>query len=151
MIKQEESKYDFAAIGERFNRYFRSKGLTARSMSGLIDKNPSLISQMVSGSRFSSEVLISITKAFPELNLDWLLYGNGAMEMSVIDLRADYSNQMEALTRDYILLKDLPAPTTNKEARDRTKALRGLLDKAFELRVNLLAEEADYYKLLAIL
>ena len=151
MEENQKSAHELAAIGQRFNRYFRSKGLTGREVADLLGKTSSLVSQMVNGSRFSSEVLSRIFQVFPDLNADWLLYGTGHMEVYVQQDAHAYQAMLDSLHRDYQRLRKAEPALTNKAVKERSEALKNILDKAFELRVRLLSEEADFYKLVAAL
>ncbi len=57
-----------------------SKSLKQKGFSDYLSIPESSLSQILNGKRYpSTEVLIAITKAYPEINCDWLLKGEGSM------------------------------------------------------------------------
>ena len=64
-------------IKERTYEFIRYKGLTVRSFEEKCDLSNGYVSSMRKG--FGKDKLNNVLKEFPELNRDWLLYGEGEM------------------------------------------------------------------------
>lgn len=64
-------------VKERLQRYIKSKGLSARAFARLLDMPETFVSSMRNST--SEENLHKIFVRFPDLNRDWLLYGEGEM------------------------------------------------------------------------
>lgn len=64
-------------IKERINIFIKSKGLTTKRFEELCGLSNGYISSMRKG--FGGAKLNNVLTAFPDLNRDWLLYGEGSM------------------------------------------------------------------------
>ena len=64
-------------IKERTYEFIRHKGLTVKSFEEKCDLSNGYVSSMRKG--FGKDKLNNVLKEFPELNRDWLLYGEGEM------------------------------------------------------------------------
>lgn len=64
-------------IKERTYEFIRYKGLTVKSFEEKCDLSNGYVSSMRKG--FGKDKLNNVLKEFPELNRDWLLYGEGEM------------------------------------------------------------------------
>jgi len=69
-------------VGERLDFFIRSKGYTKLSVfceeHGFVYGT---LVQTVKGRRLGIEILDKIAARFPDLNINWLLYGRGPMEV----------------------------------------------------------------------
>lgn len=77
----------------RFKRILDEKGLTAKMASEKIGINASCISHLLNGNRKPSfEVIEKISRAFPDINMNWFIHGEGMMYIPVtkeIDIKTD--------------------------------------------------------------
>ena len=68
---------------ERLNELIEKKGLTATKFANMIEVNPSAISHLLKGrNKPGYDVLVNISKVFPDISMDWLLTGKGSMSVS---------------------------------------------------------------------
>ena len=66
---------------ERLNQIIERKGLTATRFAAMIGVNASTISHILAGrNKPGFDIISNIAKAFPDLNLTWLITGQGNME-----------------------------------------------------------------------
>ena len=65
------------SIKERTYAFIEHKGITVKHFEELCNLSNGYISSMRKG--FGSDKLNNVLKSFPELNRDWLLYGEGDM------------------------------------------------------------------------
>ena len=70
---------------ERLNQIIEKKGLTATKFAAMIGVNASTISHILAGrNKPGFDIINNIAKTFPDLNLTWLITGNGSMDNSVM-------------------------------------------------------------------
>ena len=70
---------------ERLNQIIEKKGLTATKFAAMIGVNASTISHILAGrNKPGFDIINNIAKTFPDLNLTWLITGNGSMDNSPI-------------------------------------------------------------------
>ena len=115
-------------INERIIKIIRHFGLTNSEFAEKIDVQPSAISHILSGrNRPSIDFILKIKSQFPSLSLDWILIGNGTMEMDENGAKTPliedeknnlFSEEKEAEktlfstpTSDTFFDLDLPSPT----------------------------------------
>ena len=68
---------------ERLNQIIEDKGLTATKFAAMIGVNASTISHILAGrNKPGFDIINNIAKTFPDLNLTWLITGNGPMNNS---------------------------------------------------------------------
>ena len=68
---------------ERLNQIIEDKGLTATKFAAMIGVNASTISHILAGrNKPGFDNINNIAKTFPDLNLTWLITGNGPMNNS---------------------------------------------------------------------
>ena len=64
---------------ERLNQIIEKKGLTATKFAAMIGVNASTISHILAGrNKPGFDIINNIAKTFPDLNLTWLITGNGS-------------------------------------------------------------------------
>ena len=68
-------------IKERTIAFVKSKGITMKKFEQACGLSSGYVTSMRKG--FGQEKLESVLNAFPELNRDWLLYGDGMMTNSI--------------------------------------------------------------------
>ena len=65
---------------ERFYQLFKAKGVTKAKFAELIGSSLSAISHIMSGrNKPGYDILHNIATVFPDINLNWLIGGNGSM------------------------------------------------------------------------
>jgi hypothetical protein len=64
-------------IKERLNVFVEKQGLTGRSFSSSIGKSVSYLGMMKDN--ISSDIILKIHEVYPQLNMAWLLFGEGEM------------------------------------------------------------------------
>lgn len=68
---------------ERLNQIIEQKGLTATKFAALIGVNASTISHILAGrNKPGFDIIYNIAKTFPDIDLGWLITGNGSMSIS---------------------------------------------------------------------
>lgn len=78
---------------ERFKRLLQEKGLSAAQFADLIEVNASAMSHILNGrNKPSFNVIAKIAQTFPDINLNFLISGKGAL----------YNNQSEILNKPQI-------------------------------------------------
>lgn len=71
---------------DRIEHIMRSKNLTATQLADLLNVQRSGISHIISGRNNPSlDFVMKLKETFPEFNLDWLIFGKGAMTGSVVE------------------------------------------------------------------
>ena len=66
---------------ESLNQIIEKKGLTATKFAAMIGVNASTISHILAGrNKPGFDIINNIAKTFPDLNLTWLITGNGSMD-----------------------------------------------------------------------
>ena len=72
---------------ERFKQLLKEKNLTAARFAELIQVNASAMSHILNGrNKPGFDVLEKIVQAFPDVNLNWLISGQGNNPSSVLSL-----------------------------------------------------------------
>jgi transcriptional regulator with XRE-family HTH domain len=70
----------FAEIGKRLSQYLAHKGLSQSKLARLTSTSGSQVFNMLNGTKYGVDKLLSIFRALPELNPEWLLFGHGEVE-----------------------------------------------------------------------
>jgi len=125
-------------VKERIYFFVKAKGITIKKF----EEDSQLSNGYVSSMRKSlgEEKLNNVLKAFPELNRDWLLYGEGEMLKSSVNIEnGDNSTQVIGDGNH------VSAPSTLDKALDEIAAQRKLIQE--QVRIN--KEQTD--KFLAII
>jgi len=90
-------------INQRMSRFLKFKGLTHGEFSESIGMKRSTFSNKIQGSReFDIKMLAKILQTYPNLNLNWLVSGVGAMEVSNLDTAAailEIKKQLDILSK----------------------------------------------------
>ena len=90
-----------ANFGTRLDEFGRSKGFKSQEdfaqSFGMTQKN---ITSWIAGSVPSPKNLDKITKAYPELNRDWLLYGTGSMILEKSAKELELMRKIEAVVKE---------------------------------------------------
>jgi transcriptional regulator with XRE-family HTH domain len=74
----------------RFSAFRKLYKLSQNSIAEQLGVSQGIISQYENGKAVpESDVQRKIAKAFPKLSMDWLMYGEGQMNMYLIDLTAE--------------------------------------------------------------
>lgn len=74
----------FAPMKERIASIMQKEGLTNAEFAEKIGISTSSLSHIFSGrNKPSLEVVMRIHKAYPNININWLLYGEGEMEEEI--------------------------------------------------------------------
>jgi transcriptional regulator with XRE-family HTH domain len=119
-------------VKERIYFFVKAKGITIKKF----EEDSQLSNGYVSSMRKSlgEEKLNNVLKAFPELNRDWLLYGEGEMLKSSVNIEnGDGSTQVIGDGNH------ITAPSTLDKALDEIAAQRKLVEKSQEQIDRLLA------------
>jgi len=101
------------AVGERLTVYIKSKGHSMKSFAKENKMTYGSIINITAGTSVMGRQIIDQLKAcYPELNLNWLLYGQGSMELTTNDIP----------TFEHALLKNLL-----KEQADNIETIKKIL------------------------
>lgn len=104
-----------AATNERVVQIRKSKQLTQKEFSEQINFSRSSLSEIESGTRCLNLGLIEAIKAaYPDINMDWLITGEGEM----LKRSAPDESFSEEDVRILRMLKRLPEPQKKKEIAD---------------------------------
>ena len=69
-------------VGERLELYIRNKGYDIKTFTKEYDINYNSLIPIITGKRKLGIIILDkIAAAFPDLNINWLLYGKGPMEI----------------------------------------------------------------------
>ena len=75
--------FTFVNMEDRIKEWFRKIDLTQYELSQRLDVSKGAISHILSGrNKPSLEFIQNLKKAFPEISLDWLIIGEGEMNIS---------------------------------------------------------------------
>ena len=86
---------------ERFKQLLEEKNLTATRFAAMINVNASAMSHILNGrSKPSFDLLDKIIQAFPDINLNWLISGEGAMLNRIKQPTAAYTAASKSLSED---------------------------------------------------
>lgn len=112
-------------VKERIYFFVKAKGITIKKF----EEDSQLSNGYVSSMRKSlgDEKLNNVLKAFPELNRDWLLYGEGEMLKSPVqEIKGDNNTQVIGDGNH------VSTPSTLDKALDEIAAQRKLVEKSQE-------------------
>jgi hypothetical protein len=81
-------------VKDRIIEFIRFKGITMKSFENKCDLSSGYVTSMRKG--FGTNKLNNVLTAFPELNRDWLLYGEGEMLTTQPTTHSDYPDSSNA-------------------------------------------------------
>jgi hypothetical protein len=70
---------DLQQIGKRFRFYTHLKELELDDLEQMTGASREVLSNIISGQNYMLDELVAILKHFPDLNSQWLVYGEGSM------------------------------------------------------------------------
>ena len=112
-------------VKERINVFIEYKGIPIKKFEEKCGLSNGYISSMRKG--FGEEKLNNVLKEFPELNREWLLYGEGEMlKSSVQEARGDNNTQVIGDGNN------VNTPSALDKALDEIAAQRRLVEKSQE-------------------
>ncbi len=112
-------------IKSRTQKFIRYKGITMKDFELACNLSTGYVTSMRKG--YGSEKLNNVLKAFPELNRDWLLYGEGEMlNTSSVPSFAKLSSETSCVSESAICAKFIALLEKKDEQIDR---LLSLLEK----------------------
>lgn len=89
----------YPSIHERFSYLIETLGYTQVSLAQLIGISQGYVSQLMTGQRsITTKILRNITKLRPEVNINWVLTGDGEMFLS----NMEPSNQVQEQPPAYL-------------------------------------------------
>lgn len=92
-------------MNERFYEFLKEKGLTLKEVAVLLCKSEQYVRKLVtSGGSFGLEPIKAILTAFPEINTDWLITGNGDMFKTVLNIGDASANSVGNVGGYYVNL-----------------------------------------------
>ena len=74
-----KAKYNLPDLGSRLAHFIDDKNLSVRKFASQISTNHTKIARVINGSSLTSDTMLAIANKFPEINLNWLITGNGKM------------------------------------------------------------------------
>jgi transcriptional regulator with XRE-family HTH domain len=92
----------FAEIGKRLSQYLTHKGLSQSKLARLSSTSGSQVFNMLNGTRYGVDKLLSVFRALPELNPEWLLFGHGDMEKNSNNVENDLRTAADLPVKDYL-------------------------------------------------
>jgi plasmid maintenance system antidote protein VapI len=96
---------DFIKRLEKILSYY---GITATALAEKIEFNRSAISHLLSGrNKPSLEFVLKLIQNFPEVKMDWLLFGKGTFPASEEEKKIENKDQQQALERGISNMSDL--------------------------------------------
>lgn len=117
---------DLQQIGKRFKFYTHLKELEIDQLQEITGTDRQCLENILCGQNFLLDDLVGIVKHFPDLNTQWLIYGEGSMfkpdsEAAKGHLKKDktqYLKQMQSM------LQELDAAEVAKDHKPDMEALR---------------------------
>lgn len=67
------------SVGRRLGLFLSQQSIGVNEAGKRLNSSGPQVSRMVKGGNFNLELLLRVFETFPELNRDWLLYGQGPM------------------------------------------------------------------------
>lgn len=112
---------------ERFKQLLEEKNLTATRFAAIIKVNASAMSHILNGrSKPGFDVLDKIAQAFPDVNLNWLISGKGALYNNSSARPAESSSQKTFIVEDKESEKTtnvIPGPMVSQESTKKIKRI----------------------------
>lgn len=92
-------------IGKRLSEYSEKQGISIKEFASLSDIGYNNTASLLKGSLpLGMQVLHKIKKAFPYINTEWVLFGNGEMEINTGPISVNNSKELEMLQQTNNLL-----------------------------------------------
>lgn len=111
-------------IGRRLLQYALNKGMSRHDFAQKLDISPAVLSHIASGrNRPSLEMVISFLRAFPMVNPDWLLFGNGP-ELRQEDRQQEKLEEIKLLL-ELKLLNEMNHNSLKEKIEGLEKRLKG--------------------------
>lgn len=126
-------------LRQNFLKYLQLKGVNQAKAAKEIDIPASYLSDILNqrGKNFTEKILIKVAEAFPDLNLTWMLSGEGNMLLSEINkdykqdnepaLLNEQSSKYEASKPNEVVLKIIVTEPSQQEKRIKNLEIK--LDK----------------------
>ncbi|WP_114777588.1 helix-turn-helix domain-containing protein [Botryobacter ruber] len=117
---------DLQQIGKRFKFYTNLKELTIDELQKITGTDRKCLENIMCGQNFLLDELVAIVKHFPDLNTQWLIYGEGSMfkpdsEAAKAHLKKDKTQYLKQMQH---MLQELDAAEVAKDHRPDMDALR---------------------------
>ena len=95
-------------IGERFALVLKLKGVTQKSFSKQVRYSEQAISKLIKGQIQSpkADLIAQIAILFPDVNLRWLIVGEGEMLKEGMSIADETQHELETLRKENSKLKD---------------------------------------------
>jgi transcriptional regulator with XRE-family HTH domain len=95
-------------IGERFALVLKKKGVTQKSFAEKVGVTEQSISKLIKGQTQSpkADLIAQLTIMFPDVNLRWLLIGEGEMLKEGMSISDATQEELEQLRKENSQLKD---------------------------------------------
>jgi transcriptional regulator with XRE-family HTH domain len=96
------------SIGERFALVLKEKKVTQKSFAEKVGVTEQSITKLVKGQTQSpkADLIAQLTVMFPDLNLRWLLIGEGEMLKEGMSIADEMQEALEQLQKENSQLKD---------------------------------------------
>lgn len=119
------------SVKDRTIEFVKYKGITMKSFELKCGLSTGYVTSMRKG--FGTDKLNNVLTAFPELNRDWLLYGEGDMLKGNISQTSHGDNSPNiAGNGNNVNTSPLPTSPTLDKALDEISAMRKLLETAIQ-------------------
>ena len=89
---------------ERTLRFIASKGLSVKKFEELCGLSNGYLNSMKSG--YGNNKLLQVLRVFPELNRDWLVYGEGEMLVQSREMQSTSSLPTESEVRGEVIMQE---------------------------------------------
>jgi hypothetical protein len=105
-------------LGKRLKYFIDNQGVNDKVFSGIIDIKPSALSEILSGTRpFGGNLIKKFNDKFPDISLNWLLFGAGTMSISSVEKRSD-SQKSELSENGEYYNPEMPARRLETESQE---------------------------------
>ncbi|MBF9253182.1 hypothetical protein I2I11_07750 [Pontibacter sp. 172403-2] len=128
---------DLQQIGKRFRFYTNLKELDMEQLKSMTGRDEKTLSCIISGQCYMLDDLVAILKHFPDLNSQWLIYGEGSMFKPMNEDGTCHDHQKGCLKKDksaYLaqmkdMLQELDAAEVAQGHTPDIEALKAKLDQ----------------------
>lgn len=122
---------------DRIIQIMQTEGLSKSEFAEKIGVAVSLLSHILGGrNRPSLEVVMRINKAFPDINLQWLMYGTGEMHTSKSpEIPVNPSNNQMSLDFSTEKASETPVLPPKEIVKEEIKYIERPLPKITEIRI----------------
>ena len=125
---------------ERIKQLHDALGLSGRKFSTSVGQSPEWSRTI--NKNFGVDVLGKILRTYPQINSQWLIYGEGDMFVGEETVSQETQKTNEVINNDYRLICD-ELRHDNKSLREENKNLRDLLLKEMQKNQELLIENTQ--------